>query len=306
MIVRLVRHVNKMTKDKHGDEDNELAEEFNDSMLKEWQLPEDESDTEDYNMNEDEDKAKEFSYSMLQEWQVPHDQSKDDYYDDSEDGGYGDIEEGGDDEDEIKNLKDELEEKEKYITDLKKKLENMTTRVADEYIRRKYLEEQVERAEDTIVKLLKVQELDKFREGRKEKVQEKDENKAKQNKRGRQDFINTLAMVRRMKKTVAGGIKKMMNKTMINLPEMQLMNQQKVVKQQRMKSKSSNMQMIQPMKHQMMMNKQKRMNHQMKINHQQMMQPVTMQPTNQMQSLIKQPAMTPQRMGSLHRLQTRQ
>ena len=261
---------------------------FNDSMLKEWLLPKDVSMNNSDDRDEEEDDEDEFSDSMLQEWQQPHDQSKDDENDGSDDDGYEDSEDNGDNDsddekDEMKKLKDDLKAKEKDNKDLKKKLESMTLKAANEYNKRIYLEEQIERAEETIDRLLRIQELDKIKEVRKERDLEKNKMRQNQVKGGQQDFVGALAMVKRTGDTMAGDGKNELSNKMINGPKIpptnqqmkpqMIMKQQMIIKQQTIMNQQKEMsllsnqpvflQMMQPMNQQMLMSQQKILSQQM-------------------------------------------
>ena len=169
-------------KEVDGEQYDLLQEQFNESMLREWLQPW--GDEED-NMSEDdgyevddidniedddfstdkvsrEEAEEEFHDSMLKEWLLPASEDRNDEDEESEDDGFNEEEDGSKDKLE-KEVRKDLNVKDKYIEDLKEKLKEMTLKAENEYRKRLKAEAEAERAQKIIDALLEGQDLSRPR-----------------------------------------------------------------------------------------------------------------------------------------------
>ena len=223
--------------EKVGDGDSKLLEEFNESMLLEWLVPEDDdniSDDEwidDEMLDDNETEDEEFRDSMLQEWLFSDDEFEDNV-------GESDMIEDDIIKEDIKKLTDEIKVKENTIDELKEKLKTMEMKASDESIKRINAERELTYAHKTIDGLLKLME------------QEKSNKRGENKNRSDEDFVKALVMEKETRETVTGGIVKEQKRQ----KEKQSMNLQ--MKQNRKKTRTKQEQlmvsMMLPMTYQML------------------------------------------------------
>ena len=169
-------------KEVDGEQYDLLQEQFNESMLREWLQP---CGDEEDNMSEDdgyevddidniedddfstdkvsrEEAEEEFHDSMLKEWLLPASEDRNDEDEESEDDGFNEEEDGSKDKLE-KEVRKDLNVKDKYIEDLKEKLKEMTLKAENEYRKRLKAEAEAERAQKIIDALLEGQDLSRPR-----------------------------------------------------------------------------------------------------------------------------------------------